>query len=92
VVTVAGDAEVKKRVDGVIQTARKRAEDNTWGWPTLSRLMGEPLIKQIYEWLGGSNAIHAGKEKSRLLRPGKYNIPVDIELAASIGLNEAIVL
>lgn len=54
---VARDEEATKRAASVAATAGRRAKgDGFTGWPTLSRLIGEPVADCIGPWLGISDA------------------------------------
>jgi putative DNA primase/helicase len=53
VAETAGDEQVADRVEAVRTTAEKLRRDGAavTGWPRLTELMGEPVVRKVREWL-----------------------------------------
>ena len=60
ITTAAGDDEVDNRLECVSRTADKldKAEAVT-GWPKLSKIVGEDVVKKVRDWLGVADAMDA---------------------------------
>lgn len=49
----AGDEEARKRADTAKHTRRRLDNDrHAYGWPHLAKLVGDPVVDKVREWLG----------------------------------------
>jgi DNA polymerase I-like protein with 3'-5' exonuclease and polymerase domains len=83
VATAAGDDEVRMRVQTVQRTAEKiAAAEQATGWPALSKLLSEAVVRQAREWLRAKDSVggtSGEKTKPKLIRVPEPYCPFPVQ-------------